>query len=179
MVDSISVWISELSAPRRRAFWMLHLGVELGGVQGALHPPPTHGHSHVLPQDSAPGTADGALSPQHPSGLRLLDSRAASTLRGAELTQYRPAKRRWKREKWGQRRRFLWAARCWPGRPSLRGLRRERARYGKWWGFGEVSVWRGGWSVMFFAVGYLVFLALFLERTVLFSLHLLGSIFMN
>ena len=32
---------------------------------------------------------------------------------------------------------------------------------------------------MFFAVGYLVFLPLFLERTVLSPLYLLGSVFMN
>lgn len=77
MVGPISVWSSELSAPRRIAFRMLPPGVGLGGVQGASFLSLTGGHRHILPSDSVPGTADGVwlLKTHQGSGFWIAELR--------------------------------------------------------------------------------------------------------
>ena len=59
-----------------------------GGPQGAPTPPWTTGYRHVLPSDSAWWPAGRSFVSSEPSGLRLLDNGAASTLRGVGLPQY-------------------------------------------------------------------------------------------
>lgn len=182
---SISVWASSLSARSRAtpgwALWGLWApGCPLFscGPQGGAKAPSDPRAQDALPLGSAPWAAGGSFVSSGPSGLRLLDNRAASRLRGAGLPQCPPAGRRCKSETWGRSRRFLCPAEGWL-EVHLGGLR------GK-----ELRVQSGGFSVRFAlddvedehwcsSVEVAVFLSLFLEKTVLSSSLVPGLIFRN
>lgn len=141
---SISVWASSLSARSRAAsgwalwgLWAPGCPLFSCGPQGGAKAPSDPRAQDALPLGSAPWAAGGSFVSSGPSGLRLLDNRAASRLRGAGLPQCPPAGRRCKSEKWGRSRRFLCPAEGWL-EVHLGGLR------GK-----ELRVQSGGFSVRF------------------------------